>query len=59
MPILNGGREWLFYGVHKGETTYGLKSDWPIPRLGQGAFRIGLEAVYKVFQAHSSIKMDH
>lgn len=23
------------------------RSDWPIPRLGQGAFRIGLESVYK------------
>lgn len=39
--------------------AYGSKSDWPIPRLGQGAFRIGLEAVYKVFQTHSSIKKDH
>ncbi|WVQ81944.1 TIGR01456 family HAD hydrolase [Cryptococcus sp. DSM 104549] len=23
------------------------RSDWPIPRLGQGAFRLGLEAIYK------------
>lgn len=39
--------------------AYGLKSDWPIPRLGQGAFRIGLESVYKVFYALLSVKKDH
>lgn len=55
--MLNGGREWLFYCDV--QMAYGMESDWPIPRLGQGAFRIGLEAVYKVFRALSGVKNDH